>query len=192
MPSEKILALVSWRGYVESCRPPNTPSNHQLRLHHTHPQNGIKTTIPLHPRPEGDILVRIPSFSPHPMTDTSNNRPSFTLTLIRSPFLPATYAKFIVPLNFNKLDIRDYLFHAYGVRVLRVRSFIEQQKIRANNKQQKYRPKAIKKMCVEMDKPFVWPETPEDFSLYVFSPFDTSTVWDETNGYLATTQDPAC
>jgi ribosomal protein L23 len=94
-------------------------------------------------------------------------RPSFTLTLIRSPFLPPTYAKFLVPLNLNKLDIRDYLFHSYNVRVLRVRSFIEQQKVQTNNKGQKFRPKAVKKMCVEMDKPFVWPEEPEDFTAYV-------------------------
>lgn len=30
-----------------------------------------------------------------------------------------------------------------------------------------FRPRSIKKMLIEMDKPFVWPEVPEDLELYV-------------------------
>ena len=81
--------------------------------------------------------------------------------------MPASFAKFIVPLNMNKLDLRDYLYHAYNVRVVSVRSYIEQQKVtqgkpNAPKMQIKrwFRPRAIKKMTVELESPFVWPSTP--------------------------------
>ncbi|KAF2143041.1 uncharacterized protein K452DRAFT_248778 [Aplosporella prunicola CBS 121167] len=97
--------------------------------------------------------------------------PDFTLTLLRTPFLPPTFAKFLVPLNLNKLDLRDYLWHAYGVNATRIRSFVQQQKLRQDDPSRLrpmprrwFRAKAIKKMTVEMDKPFVWPEQPEDFT----------------------------
>jgi len=58
------------------------------------------------------------------------------------------------------------------VRALRVRAFVEQQKVRQDKPGAKrprerrwYRPRAIKRMTVEMEKPFVWPEEPEDYSL---------------------------
>lgn len=51
-----------------------------------------------------------------------------------------------------------------------MRSYIQQQKIRQDKpgemrpKPRKwYRPRAIKKMMVEMEKPFVWPVVPEKF-----------------------------
>lgn len=75
-------------------------------------------------------------------------------------------ASFMVPLHINKLDLRDYLFHAYNVRVLNVRSFIKQAKVTQGNPNiidarpapnQWFRSKATKKMTVEMDRPFVWP-----------------------------------
>ncbi|TKA62319.1 hypothetical protein B0A49_07583 [Cryomyces minteri] len=100
--------------------------------------------------------------------------PSFTITLLRTPRLPPRYATFIVPLNLNKLDIRDYLYNVYGITALSVRSYVQQQKVRHDRPdailprpRKWFRPRAIKKMTVEMEKPFVWPEEPEDFSLYV-------------------------
>ncbi|OJD37696.1 mitochondrial 54s ribosomal protein 41 [Diplodia corticola] len=100
-------------------------------------------------------------------------RPDFTITLLRSSFLPPTFAKFIVPLKLNKLDMRDYLWHAYGVKVTNVRSFVQQAKIRQDDPARKramprrwYRGPSIKKMTVEMDKPFVWPDEPEDWAPY--------------------------
>lgn len=79
-----------------------------------------------------------------------------------------------MPLNFNKLDIRDYLQRLYGVDVLSVRSYVEQQKVTRLKPQGKFgygkwrRPMSKKKMTVEMKQPFVWPETPKDMSAYVF------------------------
>jgi large subunit ribosomal protein L23 len=80
-----------------------------------------------------------------------------------------------VPLNLNKLDLRDYLYNAYGIEVRGVRSYIQQQKLTQGKPsaqrqvpRQWHRPRSIKRMTVEMVKPFVWPEEPKDLSEYVF------------------------
>jgi large subunit ribosomal protein L23 len=100
------------------------------------------------------------------------------LTLLRTPKLPPTFASFIVPLNINKLDMRDYLYNCYDVRVRGVRSFIQLQKLRQDkpgairpSPRQWYRPRSIKKMLVELERPFVWPEEPKDFDKYAVSFF---------------------
>ncbi|KAH8425378.1 mitochondrial 54S ribosomal protein uL23m [Aspergillus melleus] len=96
--------------------------------------------------------------------------PDFTIALIRTPYLPPRYASFYVPLNFNKLDIRDYLQRLYGVDVLSVRSYVEQQKVTRLKPQDRFgygkwrRPMSKKKMTVEMKQPFVWPEAPKDMA----------------------------
>ena len=70
--------------------------------------------------------------------------------------------------------MRDYLFHAYGIRVHGVRSYIQMSKLtqdKPGSKRPKprkwFRPKSTKKMMVEMEQPFVWPEEPKDFDAYV-------------------------
>lgn len=87
--------------------------------------------------------------------------------MIRNSKLPPTFASFIVPLNLNKLDLRDYLWHAYGVPVIGVRSYIQMQKLRQDkpgsiriSPRKWFRPRSIKKMTVEMERPFIWPEVP--------------------------------
>ena len=90
------------------------------------------------------------------------------------PTAPPNFASFIVPLKLNKLDMRDYLWNVYGVSCTSVRSYIQMQKLRNDKKGakrpvwKKYRPRSIKKMLVELDKPFVFPKEMEDLSLYVF------------------------
>jgi hypothetical protein len=108
-----------------------------------------------------------------PLLTPSTPRPNFTLTLLRTPTHPPTFASFIVPLNLNKLDLRDYLYNAYGISVRGVRSYIQMQKLRQDKPSAKrphprrwFRPRSIKKMMVEMDKPFVWPEEPTNLDLY--------------------------
>jgi large subunit ribosomal protein L23 len=66
------------------------------------------------------------------------------------------------------LDLRDYLWNCYNVEALSVRSYIQQQKLRQGKPGEKrakprqhFRPRAIKKMTVEMEKPFVWAEVPD-------------------------------
>lgn len=74
-----------------------------------------------------------------------------------SPYL----ASFIVPLRFNKLDLRDYLWHAYGVPVLKVRSFVNPRPLTSSGTHQGasiIRPSGQKMMIVELESPFVWPE----------------------------------
>ncbi|KAL6238629.1 hypothetical protein BDW75DRAFT_201209 [Aspergillus navahoensis] len=94
--------------------------------------------------------------------------PNFTVALVRTPFLPPRYASFYVPLTFNKLDMRDYLQRLYGVGVLSIRSYVEQQKVTRLRSMGRYgygklrRPRSRKRMTVEMKEPFVWPEVPED------------------------------
>ncbi|CZS96272.1 related to ribosomal protein [Rhynchosporium agropyri] len=107
--------------------------------------------------------------------------PNFTLTLLNTPHLSPSFASFIVPLNINKLDLRDYLWHAYGVQVRGVRSYIQQQKVRQDkpgvtrvSPRKWYRPRAIKKMLVEMEKPFVWPKTPENLEDWDKSAYDAA------------------
>lgn len=113
----------------------------------------------------------IPPLSPSTSSPKiSSPRPNFTLTLLRPPpGTPPTFASFLVPLNLNKLDLRDYLWNGYGVRVKGVRSYIQQQKVRQDKPGAKrpaqrrwYRPRAIKKMMVELEEPFAWKEEPED------------------------------
>src|SRR5690606_17179737 len=51
-------------------------------------------------------------------------RPNHVITLLRNKHLPPTHAQFHVPLTFNKLDLKDYLFHLYNVEVRSVRSWV--------------------------------------------------------------------
>ena len=96
--------------------------------------------------------------------------PKVTMALLHTPNLSARWAQFEVPLSFNKLDMRDYLFHAYNVRIKSVRTFIPWVPVKRRMEKTKpgqrtnYRPKGIKKMTVELENPFAWPEVPEDFT----------------------------
>lgn len=92
--------------------------------------------------------------------------PNFVITFLRTPLKPPHFASFLVPLNLNKLDLKSYLYNAYNIRVLHVRSFVMHGRMvrdpRTNRKSRKPR---VKKMTIEMDGPkaaFVWPDPPED------------------------------
>ncbi|KAL9053761.1 MAG: hypothetical protein Q9162_004559 [Coniocarpon cinnabarinum] len=100
--------------------------------------------------------------------------PKFTVALLRTPDLSPHWAKFEVPLYFNKLDMRDYLFHAYNVNTKSIRSFIPPVRVERRlrltkpGQRRRYRPKGVKRMTVELEQPFVWPpgpnpEKPEDW-----------------------------
>ncbi|KAI1503919.1 hypothetical protein F5X99DRAFT_406597 [Biscogniauxia marginata] len=92
--------------------------------------------------------------------------PNHVITFLRpKDYQPPQFATFKVPLTFNKLDLRDYLFHAYNVPVLGVRSQLRAQRIRRSRFHKRiYRPPPIKTMTVELTKPFVWPARPVDKS----------------------------
>lgn len=93
------------------------------------------------------------------------HRPKFTVALVRTPQLSPYHARFQVPLNFSKFDLRDYLFHAYNVRAINIRSFVAHSPVRDHieKPRQFFREEQKKFMTIEMDKPFVWPKEPEDW-----------------------------
>ncbi|MCJ1465880.1 hypothetical protein MMC07_004499 [Pseudocyphellaria aurata] len=103
--------------------------------------------------------------------------PNFTLTLLRTPHSPPHFASFLTPLYLNKIDLKDYLWHGYGLQVLGVRSYVIQSKVQQDKSSRRFpsprrwfRPRATKKMTVELVQnapgqgPFVWPEPPTDFT----------------------------
>ncbi|CAG8954722.1 hypothetical protein HYFRA_00004645 [Hymenoscyphus fraxineus] len=97
--------------------------------------------------------------------------PNFRIVLLNDPRLSPHFASFLVPLNLNKLDMRDYLYNCYGIAARNVRSYVQMQKVQQDKNNAKrvsprrwHRPRSIKKMMIEMDAPFVWPKTPEDFT----------------------------
>lgn len=101
------------------------------------------------------------------MSDPSQHRPNHVITFVRPKAnQPPTTATFHVPLTFNKLDFRDYLWNVYNVEVTSVRSFVNQMQVRQRNYKgfggKWYRPRSQKMMVVDLVKPFVWPEEPED------------------------------
>lgn len=74
-------------------------------------------------------------------------------------------AKFIVPKSFNKLDLRDYLFHIYGLRALNVTTqLLHARYTRTTPVTPRYRGPQVKKMTIDMAEPFIWPAEPEDKS----------------------------
>jgi len=108
--------------------------------------------------------------------------PNHVIAFIRpKPKQPPNLATFAVPLQFNKLDMRDYLYHVYNVEVTAVRSFINQQLPRQkyHTRGRFYRPRSKKMMIAELVKPFVWPEPPaaedlKDFDLDMFNRLEKS------------------
>ena len=78
--------------------------------------------------------------------------------------------------------MRDYLFHAYNVNTKAIRSYIPpmrvERRIRVSKPAQRrrFRPRGIKKMTVELEKPFVWPSEPKDYG-----PWDRAR-WRESMG----------
>lgn len=84
--------------------------------------------------------------------------------MVRTPGLSPYHARFLVPLDFSKYDLRDYLYHAYNVKCFNIRSYVKQMPIRDTTQQPRhwFRPDSKKYMTVEMEQPFVWPALPED------------------------------
>ncbi|KAK3400169.1 hypothetical protein B0T20DRAFT_408060 [Sordaria brevicollis] len=88
--------------------------------------------------------------------------PNHVITFVRPlPKQPPNLATFVVPLEFNKLDLRDYLWNVYNVEVTGVRSFVNQRRHekRHGDFGNWRRPKSQKMMIAELVKPFVWPKS---------------------------------
>lgn len=127
---------------------------------------------------EKAYLLRSPSkyFSrPHRVPLRSRKQvcfPTFVVSMIRKPNDSPYYASFRVPLWFNKLDTKDYLKSVYNVDVVHVRSYTVENTLRrakhpnARKEGAYYRPKAEKRMKVQLVEPFQWPAEIKDFSEY--------------------------
>ena len=91
--------------------------------------------------------------------------PNFVITLKRNPRLEPYHAVFEVPLNLSKLDLRDYLWHLYGVETISIRSSILpgvlRRKYKVPDQPRRIGPmrrtKARKKMIVQLAEPFRYP-----------------------------------
>lgn len=116
------------------------------------------------PRAQGSI----PDQTERRLTSVNDtHRPNHVITFVRPKAnQPPTTATFEVPLTFNKLDFRDYLWNVYNVEVNGVRSFINQMMVRQRTYTgfggKYYRPRSQKLMVVDLVKPFVWPEVPAE------------------------------
>ncbi|CAA90466.1 54S ribosomal protein L23, mitochondrial [Schizosaccharomyces pombe] len=88
--------------------------------------------------------------------------PNITFTLCRGLNLQPKFAVFRVPLHVNKFDVRDYLQHVYNLKVVSVKSRIYQGKLFRNQLGQVKRPQSEKRVIVEMEEPFVYPNAPND------------------------------
>ncbi|BFZ54228.1 mitochondrial 54S ribosomal protein YmL41 [Savitreella phatthalungensis] len=101
--------------------------------------------------------------------------PESVFTLLRGSKdapLPANRAKFRVPLNMNKFDVRDYLYNLYGLVTTDVRTQIHLTPLqRGTNAQRRknlhlkktlpwHRPISKKTAIVTMKEPFVYPNPP--------------------------------
>ncbi|KAK4227836.1 hypothetical protein QBC38DRAFT_443318 [Podospora fimiseda] len=120
--------------------------------------------------------------------------PNHVIAFIRPlPKQPPNLASFAVPLKFNKLDLRDYLFHAYNVEVLSVRSFINQsppqQKYGTHGKW--YRPQSKKMMIAELVKPFVWPEVLPESQREGYDYETFKSIQDQRDKHIKRQMDPS-
>lgn len=93
--------------------------------------------------------------------------PTAKVVLLRPNAKHTPYqAKFAVPRYFNKLDLRDYLYHVYGLRALNVTTqLLWARWTRQTPRSPRYRETQIKKMTIDMADPFVWPEQPSEVEL---------------------------
>lgn len=89
------------------------------------------------------------------------------VTLLRpSARMTPFQAQFQVPKTFNKLDFRDYLWNLYGLRALRITTQISWSQW-ARSRGPRFRTPQKKKMIIDMEKPFIWPEeSPEVLKSY--------------------------
>ncbi|KIW60183.1 hypothetical protein PV05_00420 [Exophiala xenobiotica] len=106
--------------------------------------------------------------------------PKDAVVLMRTPHLSPYYAAFDVPRHFSKLDLQAYLKNVYNVDVLHIRSVVVQQKVDRKQPVSQYtqgplyRPASIKKMTVQLAKPFVYPEEITDLDAWEREDFWTA------------------
>ncbi|KAJ1926260.1 mitochondrial 54S ribosomal protein YmL41 [Tieghemiomyces parasiticus] len=87
--------------------------------------------------------------------------PEHIFRLVRTKRLESNQAAFKVPIRVNKLDIRDYLTHLYGVSVRDVRTVIYPGSHKYSQQERRWiRIPRVKKAIVTFDGSFQFPEPP--------------------------------
>ena len=127
---------------------------------------GLNQLHPMfHSRIMRHMTPKLPAVPPFPVGKKKVYLPNIIVTLKRNPKFEPYYAVFEVPLNISKLDLRDYLWHLYDVKVLSVRSLVLPGQLRRKHKVEDrpvrlgpmIRTRARKKMIVQLAKPFQYP-----------------------------------
>ncbi|EDO14379.1 hypothetical protein Kpol_186p1 [Vanderwaltozyma polyspora DSM 70294] len=115
--------------------------------------------------------------------------PKARLILLRPNAKHTPYqAKFIVPKSFNKLDLRDYLFHVYGLRAMNITTqLLNGRYTRQDPSRPRIRGPQIKKMTIEMSEPFIWPEepTPQENEFWTKETFEELSLSHEQSEMLS-------
>jgi ribosomal protein L23 len=122
-------------------------------------------------------IPQLPQLPPFPLGNKKVYLPNIVITLRRNRKLEPYHAVFEVPLNLSKLDLRDYLWHLYGVKSLSIRSSVLPGKLQRKYKVEDMpmrrgpmtRTRARKKMIVQLAKPFRYPRElkPSELAAYV-------------------------
>lgn len=114
--------------------------------------------------------------------------PSARICLLRNNAKHTPYqAKFIVPKSFNKLDLRDYLWHIYHLRVLGITTLLTPAKFDRSLPapyRTRFRSPQIKKMTVDLVDPFVWPAETAEFEAEKELVDDMKTYREERQGAI--------
>lgn len=135
------------------------------------PSRPIKPLVRTMPAPERSIEIldrtatQIEEGKPHFKVGSKQIfLPTAKVVLLRPNAKHTPYqAKFVVPRYFNRLDLRDYLYHVYGLRALNVTTqLLWARWSRQTPRSPRYRSTQIKKMTIDMAEPFVWPEQPTE------------------------------
>ena len=153
------------RKQVATARTAPVVMTEQINLHPSFGKRILEKRIPK--------LYRAPPF---PVGKKKVYLPNIVITLKRNPRLEPYFAVFEVPLNLSKLDLRDYLWHLYGVKTRSIRSSILPGKLRRKIPLEGVpmrigtweRTKARKKMIVQLAEPFWYPKplTRKDYPAY--------------------------
>ena len=124
---------------------------------------------------------KVPQRAPFPVGQKRVYLPNIVISLRRNPKLEPYFAVFDVPLNLSKLDLRDYLWHLYGVKSLSIRSSILPGRLKRRDKVPNQprrvgpmrRTQARKKMIVQLAEPFYYPpelttEQLEEYAIFMW------------------------
>lgn len=147
IPSVPVLRTL----YKAQAKPPSVHAPSKKQLDHEHRQQKLRDRPSLKP-------VYTEHFR---LGHNEVHFPRHSITLLR-PFTTdynPYRARFRVPSNFNKFDLRDYLHNVYGLTV---------KKVYSNLTVNRHTLTMNKFMTVEMEEPFMYPKMPDSLEPCVY------------------------